>query len=143
MKKLLPYVLFLFVAIIVGCSSDNFSGTKISKEEKELLVGKWRLLKIADFSGRTREFSEDEKVFYEFTKDGKVIVQNVSALEDEAFATFLISGTFEYYYEYDSIWTNSEILVLKDRGDFSVGVSEKRLSLIEYDGRLVLFERVE
>lgn len=116
---------------------------KISDETKEKLIGNWRLLKIADFSGRTREFGEDEEVYYEFTMDGKVIVQNISALSDEIFDTFLISRTFKYYYEYDPYWVEGEVMIMEHGGSFSIGVSEERLVLAQYDGPGIWFERVE
>jgi hypothetical protein len=117
--------------------------TNISYETRELLVGKWRLLKIADFSGRTREFGEEEEVYYEFTKDGKVIVQNISTLSDEIFDTFLISRTFKYCYKYDPHWVEGEVMIMEYGGDFSIGVSEERLVLAQYDGYGVWFERAE
>ncbi|TDS49975.1 hypothetical protein [Myroides indicus] len=124
-------------------SNNGKNYPKISDETKEKLIGNWRLLKIADFLGRTREFGEEEEVYYEFTKDGKVIVQNISALSDEIFDTFLISRTFKYYYKYDPHWVEGEVMIMEYGGDFSIGVSEERLVLAQYDGYGVWFERTE
>lgn len=122
-------------------SKNGKNYPKISDETKEKLIGDWRLLKIAGFSGITREFGEEEEVYYEFTKDGKVVVQNISALSDEIFDKFLISRTFKYYYKYDPHWVEGEVMIMEHGGDFSIGVSEERLILAQYDGPGIWFER--
>lgn len=159
MKKLLPYLFVLFVAC-TACSSDDTaipSYTKITKEEKELLLGDWRLSQYSNTEGDKIDLTREGLfVRYTFTTDRKVIIANESKkpIGSASNSYYLTeNGTMEYTFAYVKSW--DETVAKKERlhfesmydGNpnlqFDLEVTQNKLILTHYAGEILVFEKIQ
>ncbi|EHQ42214.1 hypothetical protein [Myroides odoratus] len=159
MKKLFPYLFVLFVAC-TACSSDDTaipSYTKITKEEKELLLGDWRLSHYSNTEGEQIDLTREGLfVRYTFTTDRKVIIANESKkpIGSASNSYYLTeNGTMEYTFAYVKSW--DETVAKKERlhfesvydGNpnlqFDLEVTQNKLILTHYAGEILVFEKIQ
>ena len=159
MKKLFPYVLLLFV-VLTSCNTDDTaipSYTKITKEEKELLLGDWRLSNYSNTDGEQIDLTAKGLfVRYTFTGDGKVIIANesekpVGSASNSYYLTE--NGTMEYTFAYVKSWDETvakkERLHFKSMYDgnpnlqFDLEVTQNKLILTHYAGEILVFEKIQ
>ena len=159
MKKIFPYLFVLFVAC-TACSSDDTaipSYTKITKEEKELLLGDWRLSNYSNTEGEQIDLTREGLfVRYTFTTDRKVIIANESKkpIGSASNSYYLTeNGTMEYTFAYVKSW--DETVAKKERlhfesmydGNpnlqFDLEVTQNKLILTHYAGEILVFEKIQ
>lgn len=158
MKKLFPYVLLLFV-VLTSCNTDDTaipSYTKITKEEKELLLGDWRLSNYSNTEGEQIDLTAKGLfVRYTFTTDRKVIIANESKkpIGSASNSYYLTeNGTMVYTFAYVKSW--DETVAKKERlhfesmydGNpnlqFDLEVTQNKLILTHYAGEILVFEKM-
>ena len=116
---------------------------KISEENKRLLVGTWRLKEVSSFSGEKRVLKEEEEVWYNFTFNDQLLINNRSAEENGLFDKFVKTRIADYRYQFDFEWQKREILVIEALGGYAMSVTDQELILTQYDGYFVKFERLK
>lgn len=129
-------------SLVFTRAKEGVTYPKIKEESKKLVVGTWQLKQILSFRGEKRAFNEDEIVLYAFTYNGDLVVYNRSAALDGVFDKFVKTRTTNYLYRFDFQWQESEIMAVRELGDYAMSVTNQTLILSQYDGYLVKFERV-
>ena len=116
---------------------------KIPAETKALLIGKWRLQEISDFTGRKRVLNENEVVEYDFGYNEWLSVNNRSALENGIFDQFIKMRLSPYSYRFDFEWEEKEVLYIEDLGSYTMGISQNQLILAVSDGFMLKLSRLK
>lgn len=158
MKKLFPYLLFLGLIFCTGCSKEESSPssyTKITKEEKELLIGNWQLSHYSNREGV--QFDLIQKgilIHYVFTQHGTVNISNVSSRLLQYTGTSLSmtkSETLNYLFDYVPQWDKEapkkELLYFRSPFDTSLPldleVTPHQLILKHEEGDVFIFRRMD
>lgn len=116
---------------------------KIPAEKKALLIGKWQLQEISDFTGRKRVLNENEVVEYDFGYNEWLSVNNRSALKDGIFDQFIKMRLSPYSYRFDFEWEEKEVLYIDDLGSYTMGISQSQLILAVSDGFMLKLSRLK
>jgi len=103
---------------------------KLSKEEKEGILGTWRLTHITAFTAQKRDFGIEEEVLYHFKPNHTVKIQNVAASENGVFDSFVKSRTCSTLYRYDPFWEKREVLDIQGLGSFSIRLDQDLLNMM-------------
>lgn len=150
----------MLFAVCVSCNTDDTaisSYTQISKEEKQLLLGDWRLIQYSNAEDEPIDLTRQGLfVRYTFTIDGKVIVVNESAkrIGSGSNSYYLTtSGTMDYTFAYLKSWdkevAKKERLHFESSYDgnpnlqFDMEVTKDQLVLIHDDGDKLVFEKMK
>ncbi len=158
MKKLFPYLLFLGLIFCTGCSKEESSPssyTKITKEEKELLIGNWQLSHYSNREGVQFDLiQEGILIHYVFTQHGTVNISNVSSrLLQYTGTSFSMtkSETLNYLFDYVPQWDKEapkkELLYFRSPFDTSLPldleVTPHQLILKHEEGDVFTFRRMD
>lgn len=158
MKKLFPYLLFLGLVFCTGCSKEESSPssyTKITKEEKELLIGNWQLSHYSNREGVQFDLiQEGILIHYVFTQHGTVNISNVSSRLLQYTGTSLSmtkSETLNYLFDYIPQWDKEapkkELLYFRSPFDTSLPldleVTPHQLILRHEEGDVFTFRRMD
>ncbi|MGG5575904.1 hypothetical protein ACPDHL_00980 [Myroides sp. C15-4] len=158
MKKLFPYLLFLGLIFCTGCSKEESSPssyTKITKEEKELLIGNWQLSHYSNREGVQFDLiQEGILIHYVFTQHGTVNISNVSSRLLQYTGTSLSmtkSETLNYLFDYIPQWDKEapkkELLYFRSPFDTSLPldleVTPHQLILRHEEGDVFTFRRMD
>lgn len=158
MKKLFPYLLFLGLIFCTGCSKEESSPssyTKITKEEKELLIGNWQLSHYSNREGVQFDLiQEGILIHYVFTQHGTINISNVSSRLLQYTGTSLSmtkSETLNYLFDYIPQWDKEapkkELLYFRSPFDTSLPldleVTPHQLILRHEEGDVFTFRRMD
>ncbi|WP_410878744.1 hypothetical protein [Myroides sp. DW712] len=116
---------------------------KIPAETKALLIGKWQLQEISDFTGRKRVLNENEVVEYDFGYNEWLSVNNKSAQKDGVFDQYIKMRLSPYSYRFDFEWEEKEVLYIDDLGSYTMGISQNQLILAVSDGVILKLNRLK
>lgn len=160
MKEITPYLCLFFLIFCNACNSDDSSTNsdqKISKEEKELLLGNWQLVNYSNRNGDAIDFIKEGILIYHYhTPTNVVEIKNVNSVElkvkPNVFLKSLVMMTtsnvgLQYLFtqveqEAKGKFTKEKIFFLHHVGMFDVKVSSDELILTEHDGEMYTFRKV-
>ena len=142
MKKL---ILFLFISsLLIGCSDDD-------TKEENVLIGKWKLTHTNSFGGNFYKLSSNENVVYDFKVNQNLSIESNIAKDsgfDKLPEDFVTPKTIPYSFHYDGKLFNDNVVKIGNETNSSFGeyyfkIQNDSLSLHEYDGRSLFFEKIQ
>ncbi|MBB1138750.1 hypothetical protein [Myroides sp. WP-1] len=124
-----------------------FGGTAyptISEEEKLAIIGQWELIYIQAFDGTSRKFTAKEVVIYDFSMYDMLVINNRSAeKKGDYFDRYIQTDILNYYYQFDFLRNNREILAVENLGQYVMHVTHEELFLYHFDGDIIKLVRIE
>lgn len=140
MKKIITLLLFSF--FIIGCSDDDL-------KEENVLVGKWKLIKIGYFNNNEYAPKNNGYVYYTFTNTNTVVIEsNVSLPTDDISYQYTNPKIVPYSYHNDNDFLMTKVVQLgnsgnNDLGQYGFKIDGNHLKLYEYDGKVISFEKAQ
>lgn len=156
MKKLFPYLFVLFVAC-TACSSDDTaipSYTKITEEQKKLLLGNWQLTHYSNpQDGHEVDFIKTGVLInVSFIPEGQLNIYNpynkmTQFTDNSLYLTKhgSLTYTFEYIKQWDNKDNKREKLYIKSdfySKDYNLVVTDDELTLSTEEGEVFSYKRV-
>lgn len=131
MKNIVPCILVFFLLLCTSCNTDDTaipSYTKITEEQKELLLGDWQLIKYSNLENEEINLlHKGLLVRWTFKKEGTVTIENASSkpILYTDHAQYLTSDrTIAYVFDYIKQWdkeiAKKERLYFQDEGQSSI-----------------------